>query len=142
MRLWDFRLLPYLPNSQLLAQKRECDLIIKDATMGKKTNHILINYIHDLGGIYSISFKVYYSMLYKEFKNRGFKFRDTYGIVNLNWAEEPPCKPFPRHHNNEYLEICYMNLKEKWLRKQRDFTDDVWNKLDKFYQDFMKGEQK
>ena len=45
MRLWNFKLLPYLPDSQLLAQKRECDLIIKDATLGRRTNHILINYI-------------------------------------------------------------------------------------------------
>ena len=132
MRLWDYRMLHYLPDSQLLAQKRECDLIVKDTTMGKKTNHILINYIYEYGGVDSISFHVYYSLLYKEFKNRNFKFNDKYRIVNLFYLDNPPI-PFPRHHNNEYLEICYMNLKEKWLRKQKDFTADVWKKLDEFY---------
>ena len=47
MRLWHYKLLPYLPKGQLLAQKRECDLIWKDIKNGKKTNHILINYIWD-----------------------------------------------------------------------------------------------
>ena len=137
MRLWDFRLLPYLPDSQLLAQKRECDLIIKDATMGRKTNHILINYIYEYGGVDSISFKVYYALLYKEFKNRGFRFNDKYQMVNWFYVENPPLEPFPRHHNNEYMTICYYNLKEKYLRGQKDFTAEVWEKLDTFYQQYL-----
>lgn len=141
MRLWDFRLLPYLPNSQLLAQKRECDLIIKDAVMGKKTNHILINYIYENGGIYSISFQTYYALLYKEFENRGFRFNDKYQMVNWMYADNPLVDPFPKYQNKEYLEICYWNLREKYLRGQKDFTDDVWQKLDEFYKkEKMKSE--
>ena len=40
-----------------------------------------------------------------------------------------------KEHNHEYLTICYYNLKEKYLRVQKDFTDDVWQKLDKFYKE-------
>lgn len=138
MRLWDFRLLPYLPDSQLLAQKGECDLIIKDATMGRKTNHILINYIYEYGGIDSISFKVYYALLYKEFKNRGFRFNDKYQMVNWFYVENPPLDPFLRHHTTEYLTMNYWNLREKFIRKQRDFTTEVWEKLDTFYQQWLK----
>lgn len=138
MRLWDFRLLPYLPDSQLLAQKRECDLIIKDATMGRKTNHILINYIYEYGGVDSISFEVYYALLYKEFKNRGFRFNDKYQMVNWFYVENPLLEPFTRHHSNEYMTICYYNLKEKYLRGQKDFTAEVWEKLDTFYQQCLK----
>lgn len=36
-------------------------------------------------------------------------------------------------HNKEYLTICYYNLKEKYLRGQKDFTHSIWNKLDEFY---------
>lgn len=133
MRLWNFKLLPYLPDSQLLAQKRECDLIIKDATLGRRTNHILINYIYEYGGIDSISFKTYYALLYKEFKNRGFKFNDKYQMINWFYVDNPPVAPFNRHHNNEYLTMCYWNLREKYLRGQKDFTTDVWQKLDEFY---------
>lgn len=139
MRLWDFRLLPYLPKSQLLAQKRECDLIIKDATKGKQTNHILINYIYGYGGIYSLSFKTYYALLYKEFKRRNFKFNDKYLMVNTEYAKNPLVKPFTRHHNDEYLTICYWNLREKYLRGQKDFTDNIWQELDKFYKNYMES---
>lgn len=41
-------------------------------------------------------------------------------------------------HNDEYLKICYYNLYEKYIRGQKDFTKDVWNKLNEFY----KGEIK
>lgn len=137
MRLWNFKLLPYLPDSQLLAQKRECDLIIKDATLGKRTNHILINYIYEYGGVDSISFKTYYALLYKEFKNRGFKFNDKYQMINWFYVENPPVVPFNRHHNKDYLTMNYWNLAEKFVRKQRDFTADVWEKLDEFYKKEM-----
>ena len=43
-------------------------------------------------------------------------------------------------HNNEYLIICYYNLKEKYLRGQKDFTKEIWEKLDSFYQKKIKGE--
>ena len=36
-------------------------------------------------------------------------------------------------HDNEYLTICYYNLKEKYLRGQKDFTKELWDKLDNFY---------
>ena len=121
MRLWDYRLLPYLPKSQLLSQKRECDLIWKDYKAGKQTNHILINYIHE----YSIdNLLVYYYLLEFEFTKRQFKFKDN--------APSLPFKliaPFEKHHNDEYLMICFMNLLEKYKRNQRDFDKETFNKL-------------
>ena len=142
MRLWNYKLLPYLPDSQLLAQKRECDLIIKDATLGRRTNHILINYIYEYGGVDSISFKTYYALLYKEFKNRGFKFNDKYQMINWFYVENPPVAPFNRHHNKDYLTMNYWNLAEKFVRKQKDFTADVWEKLDEFYKKEMGNEER
>lgn len=129
MRLWDYRLLPYLPNSQLLAQKRECDVIWKDIYRGKKTNHILINYIwqYTLG-----DFLNYYDLLQKEFNNRGFSFKNRANSVDF-----AVFSPFKFHHNQEYLTICYMNLKEKYLRGQKDFTEEVWTNLDQFYKNEM-----
>lgn len=126
MRLWHIDLIPYLPKSQLLAQKRECDLIWKDRQQGKKTNHILINYIWEYG---ILDFVNYYFLLEKEFKNRSFKFNNKSGFDS--WGNT---YPYIYHHNHEYLTICYYNLKEKYLRGQKDFTDDVWQRLDEFYQ--------
>lgn len=129
MRLWHYALLPYLPKSQLLSQKRECDLIWKDYKAGKPTNHILINYIHNYDIDYFIT---YYCELAHEFVNRGYKFKDN--------APSLPFKlvaPFEKHHNNEYLTICYWNLREKYIRGQKDFTPEIWAKLDTFYKKHM-----
>ena len=41
-------------------------------------------------------------------------------------------------HDNEYLTICYYNLKEKYIRGQKDFTKEVWEKLDNFYKQKIK----
>lgn len=35
-------------------------------------------------------------------------------------------------HNNEYLAICYWNLREKYLRGQKDFTKECFDKLYNF----------
>lgn len=78
-----------------------------------------------------MSFVIYYSLLYKEFKRRNFKFNDKYNVVNYDIVDY--IKPFAKYHNNEYLTICYYNLKEKYLRGQKDFYDVIWYKLDNFY---------
>ena len=137
MRLWHYKLIPFLPKSQLLAQKRECDLILKDRWNGKKTNHVLINYIYEYS---DISFTIYYSKLYAEFKKRDFKFNDKYQIVNYEFAKDKTFTCFNRHHNTEYLTICYWNLREKYLRGQKDFSADLWQKIEEFYKKEIKGE--
>lgn len=135
MRLWHYKILPYLPTSQLKAQKRECDLILKDYWQGGQTNHILINYIHTYS---DYSFNVYYSKLFREFRNRGIRFNDTYNRVNFAYAEDENLTCFGRHQDNEYLTICYYNLKEKYLRGQKDFSKECWDKLEQFYKKEIK----
>lgn len=131
MRLWHTDILPYLPRTQLLAQKRECDLIWKYTRIGKKVNHILINYIHD----YDIDdFQTYYCELVHEFVKRGYKCKDKAFKRPFYLVQ----KPFAKHHNQEYMTICYWNLREKYLRGQKDFTKDIWHKLEQFYQNYIK----
>ena len=48
MRLWHYKLLPYLPKSQLIAQWRELNSIYK-----KQDRHILINYIYDYDEVFN-----------------------------------------------------------------------------------------
>lgn len=130
MRLWDYRLLPYLPKGQLLSQKKECDLIWKDIARGKKTNHILINYIWE----YEYYFKelsVYYWLLRREFEKRGFKFRicdDAFLLFEYSYD----MRPFKNHHNNRYLFQCYINLQEKYDRGQKDFSKEEYEALREF----------
>lgn len=128
MRLWHVDLLPYLPNSQLLAQKREVDLIWKDIAEGKKTNHILINYIWEYEDPKAELF-AYYLELYKEFTNRHFKFNSSKYCDVKAIERHPLAHIFGRHHTRAYIEICYYNLKEKYMRGQKDFSDECFVKL-------------
>lgn len=127
MRLWHWQLLPYLPRLQLLAQKRECDAILADAWKGKQTNHILINYIYEYGGVSGASFAYYYTMLCQEFTRRGYRFNDKYQKVIHRTLHIP--LPFINHHNEQYLLICFMNLYEKYICGQKGFTKEVFDKL-------------
>ena len=134
MRLWHIDLIPYLPKSQLLAQWRELNSIFK-----KQDKHILINYIYDYPKEYLWR---YTAKLVNEMTDRSIKvkywdnydeyFKELYVVfTDLRFKE----------HDNDYLTICYYNLKEKYLRGQNDFTADVWEKLDEFYKkEIMKSE--
>ena len=64
MRLWDYRLIPYLPKQQLVAQWRELNSIYK-----KQDKHILINYIYDYS---KYSLMVYSQYVINEMKKRGY----------------------------------------------------------------------
>ena len=134
MRLWHYKLLPFLPNSQLLSQKRECDLIWKDIANDRKTNHILINYIWEYTD-YLKEMSVYYWLLKREFNKRGFKFNLSENFItkDLYYGEHIP---FEKYHDDRYLKQCFYNLQEKYDRGQKDFTYNVYKKLE----DFMKGE--
>lgn len=128
MRLWHIDLIPYLPKSQLLAQWRELNSIFK-----KQDKHILINYIYNYSKEYLFTYScfVIHEMALRNFKVNNINFHNYfqslgyYPLINLNFRFA--------EHNNEYLTICYYNLKEKYLRGQKDFTKEIWDKLDSFY---------
>lgn len=130
MRLWNYKLIPFLPDLQLVAQKREVDLIWKDIKQGKKTNHILINYIWEYEDFVD-RIKSYYLLLEKEFYKRNFKFRNN--CFELGRAYIIYDNPFPKHHTFRYLEQNYFNLQEKFDRHQKDFHIDRYCDLTQFY---------
>lgn len=124
MRLWHYKLISFLPNSQLIAQKRECDLIWKDIREDKRTNHILINYIWQYED-FKERLMNYYWLLEKEFEKRNFTFKWNAPCF-LEWEEyEIPFK----EHNNRYLVQNYWNLAEKFDRGQRDFSKEKYDAL-------------
>lgn len=135
MRLWHIDLIPYLPKSQLLAQWRELNSIFK-----KQDKHILINYIYK----YPVEWLWRYTvnLIDEMVENRNIKIKiwknyDKY-FKDIDW-----CYTNLRfeEHNHEYLTICYWNLREKYLRGQKDFTKELWEKLDEFYKkEMMKSE--
>lgn len=130
MRLWHYKLIPYLPDKQLLSQWRELNSIFK-----KQDKHILINYIYeypkeDLLG--------YTYLVIEEMQKRKFKIKSVsncisyFGKMFLNESVKAPCEPFNNHHHNFYLLTCFTNLYEKKIRGQEDFTDECFAKMYKF----------
>ena len=122
MRLWAIELVENgcLPKSQLIAQWRELNSIFK-----KQDNHILINYIYNYDKAY---LKAYADKVIAEMKRRGYKIK-SFENYN-NYFDGVTCKGDEQffEHNNEYLTICYWNLREKYLRGQKDFSKEVWDK--------------
>lgn len=125
MRLWHVDIIPYLPNSQLIAQWRELNSIFK-----KRDKHILINYIYDYPDRYLLN---YTDCVIDELQKRNITIRSTDKYHDyFVFTEKEGFERFAEH-DDEYLTICYYNLKEKYLRGQNDFTDDVMWKLNEFY---------
>lgn len=125
MRIWHIDLVEKLPRSQLLAQWRELNSIFK-----KQDKHILINYIYDYPKCYLMT---YAEKVIAEFNRRGYKINSLenfhkYFLGVYNTGVERFVE-----HDDEYLTICYWNLREKFLRGQKDFTGENWLAVKKVY---------
>lgn len=134
MRLWHYRLIPFLPDSQLLSQWRELNSIFK-----KKDNHILINYVYEypVNDIYIYSLKVI-----REMQRRGFKIKSFDNLANYtkndvkfdlevgyDYMTVMHFRVFEDHHNARYLRQCLYNLQEKFDRGQKDFTETQYKAM-------------
>lgn len=128
MRLWHTDLIPYLPKSQLLAQWRELNSIYV-----KEDNHILINYIYAYPkeDLYCYTQIVLAEMIKRKITIRTRDKMENY-FQNIKPLSLYP--PFQKHHNNDYLTICYYNLLEKYIRGQKDFPKELFEQLHNFYQ--------
>lgn len=128
MRLWHQEMIDLLPKSQLLAQWRELNSIF-----AKEDRHILINYIYEYPKEHLFS---YTCSILQEMRTRSINIR-TIDKMNLYFSDTDQNTvvehPFPRHHNDEYFEICYFNLKEKFLRGQKDFDRERFERLENRY---------
>ena len=133
MRLWHHELLHLLPNSQLIAQWRECNLLIKDYNEDKKTNHILINYVWDypIEHLYS-----YMDLVKNELYSRGFKVVSDRRLIRFF---ENVDTVFDGKHNKNYLLQCFMNLQEKFENGQKDFKHETYINLYNFVNKKLNG---
>lgn len=126
MRLWHYQLIPYLPKSQLLAQWRELNSIFK-----KQDKHILINYVYEYP---EEDLEIYSFLVVEEMLKRKYIVKNApeYNIERF-------IAPFKNHHTKEYLLICYMNLREKFNRYQKDFDEETFSKLHNFVNKELDG---
>lgn len=128
MRIWHYKLLPYLPDLQFKGQLRELVAIMWGWRDSGTTNHLLINRVMDypkadLYG-YFLEYAVEYEKRYGTIPKYTDEFRD---FGNHKYAHNP----FKGWHDDEYLKICMANLYEKHkygIGKSR-ITDEEWQRL-------------
>lgn len=129
MRLWHYKLLPYLPDAQFKGQLREMVAILHDWRDKGKTNHLLINRVmyyseEDLYG-YFLEYAVEYQ---KRNNDRVPKCIDEF----RDFAERSfTSRPFHGWHTKSYLRVCMANLYEKHvfgIGRSR-ITEEEWQRL-------------
>ena len=125
MRLWHFKLIPYLPNNQLLGQHREC-CALRGNSWNK--NHFVINYIFKYNFLFLFN---YHNLIILEMLKRGYKIDKKWyylkyrgkklgnvsltKLPNSNLSRSFNFKKNKinhyKEHNNKYLTECLNNLK-------------------------------
>lgn len=137
MRLWSKQLISVLPRQQLLGQWKECSAIAGNILTKGTPNHILVNKIMD----YPIDhFITYTERIRLEMTSRGYRTMNSVWnkITSLatgpdnSWYVVDFNELYAEWMDNIYLNICYWNLKEKYLCG--GITEEEWIKIDnEFY---------
>lgn len=128
MRLWHYRLFPYLPEHQFRGQLRELVAILHNWKNKGQTNHILINRVMEYPK----------ADFYGYFLEYAYEYQKRYGDSLPKWAEEFRAfgeskwedVPYKGWHDRDYLRICMANLYEKHLgRGKSRITEEEWQRL-------------
>ena len=139
MRLWYYKLIPYLPREQLISQLRENVAIAKAIYEKGSPNHILVNKVtnYNLNEFYS-----YCWLVFDELDRRGYKYKQaTVDKIELylNGKErtrlDKTAELFPDWHNIRYLVQCYCNLQEKY--DCGGISEKEWNIIYEFVQSII-----
>ena len=143
MRLWHYKLLPYLPDLQFKGQLRELVAIMKDLKYKKQTNHVLINKVME----YPHTQLSKYYLIYRDeyYKRYGKVVNENYSADFMHFA--PTAVYWGEHifegwHNKEYLRICMSNLFEnhKYGVGKSRISDAEWETLLRGYKEIT-GEE-
>lgn len=132
MRLWHYKLLPYLPRQQLLGQHREC-CALRGNGWGKK--HATVNYVFNYP---PVCLYIYHVKVMREMQRRGYsaspewfqeRFRgkhcecwneeNFYKRTNLDITVVDFSFEYPEH-NKAYLKECLLNLNGKGIHLERE----------------------
>ena len=116
MRLWHTQLINVLPRPQLIAQWRELSSIAGADQKNGTPNHILVNFVLDYDWDHFIS---YAAEVRDEMTSRKYRTMDSVWnkITSLkpDWSRLPLQEIYKEKMNEDYLNICYYNLYEKYL---------------------------
>ena len=140
MRLWHYKLLPYLPDAQFKGQLRELVAIMHDWRDKGATNHLLINRVMEYSKRELTAYFLDYEL---EYRRRYGKMLDKYNqeFIDL-YDDNYKLTAYDGWHNKEYLRVCMANLYEKHffgVGKSR-ITDGEWKTLCRGYKEIT-GEE-
>lgn len=132
MRLWHYKLLPYLPDAQFKGQLRELVAIMHDWRDKGKTNHLLINRVMDYPKEELVCyFALYYGQYQKRYGKsvRANVFGEFFQFTQDEYKTTGNL--FEGWHDNGYLRVCMANLMEKHFYGigASRITDDEWKRL-------------
>lgn len=143
MRMWHYRLIPYLPDLQLKGQLRELVAIMHNWRDKGTPNHMLVNVVinYDKSEFYSYFewYKYNYEERFKKSFNEKYikEFQDFCNVHPGMSTTPKEClmklpSIFAGWHDRNYLRICMANLYEKhrfsFMSKSKiDISD--WQRL-------------
>ena len=118
MRLWHEQMIPLLPKTQLLGQHRECCALRGN---GWKKKHKTVDYVFSYS---PYELFLYHSLVMDEMEKRGYQvsiewrdknYRGKIAEKYRNLEEKMIDGPIYKEHNQEYLQECIENLREKGI---------------------------
>lgn len=137
MRLWHYKLIPYLPKEMLVSQWREC-IAIKRQWEKATLKHRLVSYVMNYDKIYFMNYVI---ELVTELDERKIKYNDKYYWEITNFCENYGGDYMYPEHNDIYLRECLYNLEEKAIRGI--ISKEEWQVIYNQFKDFTelwKGE--
>lgn len=134
MRLWHYKLIPYLPKQQLLGQWRECCSIKANIVNKGKPNHILVNRIMDYPKDH---FYTFCRLIQDQMLERGYNVRDKSRskIWTECWSWIDKNELFQKWHDDIYLRQCLYNLEEKFICG--GISQEEWDKIYNAFKEIM-----
>lgn len=145
MRIWDYRLLPYLPDAQFKGQLRELVAIMRQWRDKGSTNHLLINRVMQYPKNDLVRYFLHYEVVYhKRYGDWLPKYWDEFKAFDDTPIEQRSNGCFEGWHNKEYLRVCCSNLYEKYhfgVGKSK-ISDEEWNKVLAGYKEIIKEDWK
>lgn len=128
MRLWHYKLIPFLPDKQLRGQWSELNLIYKT-----QKKHRLINFMYDYPkhDLLAYSILIINELVKRDIKIKNMEKFERYfdGVCVKDIPNYQDFVPFKNKFNKRYMAQCFYNLQEKYDCSQPDFTKELYDKL-------------
>ena len=139
MRLWHYKLLPYLPDAQFKGQLRELVAILHDWRDKGSTNHLLINLVMEYPKTELLRYFAYYCVVYDSrygklpHKDYRLEFLDFANMESMVFTDNL----YARWHDQKYLRVCMANLYEKYYfgMGKSQISETEWRRLLQGYRD-------